>query len=157
MLELGVGDAGGAFHEDLTGDRFARAGLVSQRGPIDRNVPPHEQKQPGAPNLFFDDGDAPVAGRCVRPRKKDHADGEIGFVDREAPGAKLACKELAGDLREDAGAVGGQAVGADGAAMGEIGGGLEAEAEEFVRGGAVGAGDKADAATIVFVGRVIEA
>ena len=69
----------------------------------------------------------------------------------------LGAVELVGDLDQDAGAVAHQLVGADRAAVVEVLEDLQALRDDAVRALALDVGDEADAAGIVFVGRVVQA
>ena len=61
------------------------------------------------------------------------------------------------DLDQDAGAVAGERVGADGTAVLEVGEDLERVGDDLVRLAALEVGDEADAAGVVLMRRVIEA
>ena len=65
-------------------------------------------------------------------------------------------QELVRDLHQDAGAVAGQRVGADGAAMGQVLQDLEAVLDDRVARPRLQVGDEADAAGIVFSLRIVE-
>ena len=85
------------------------------------------------------------------------ADGVVaGLGKRDAERRGDHFEELVRNLHEDAGAVAGKRVGADGAAMGQILQDLEALLDDFVARPGLQVGDEADAAGIVFSLWIVE-
>ena len=73
--------------------------------------------------------------------------------------AELRCrlsKQAVGHLHEDAGTVAGLGVGAEGATMGEVLEGRQAEVDDRMARAAAKLGDKRDPTRIVLVGRVVQ-
>ena len=71
-------------------------------------------------------------------------------------GAVDLFEEVVRNLHQDAGAVAGKRVGADGAAMGQVLQDLEAVLDDFVARPGLQVGDEADAAGIVLALRIVE-
>ena len=91
-------------------------------------------------------------------RQEDHADAVLaGRRQLDALRRHLGAVELVGDLDQDAGAVAHQLVGADRAAVVEVLEDLQALLDDGVGLVALDVGDEADAAGVVFVGRVVQA
>ena len=80
-----------------------------------------------------------------------------GRRQRDAVLRQFLAEEAVGDLREQAGAVAHQRIGADRAAMRQVLEHGEAVADDLVRLDALHVGDEADAAGIVLVARIVEA
>jgi hypothetical protein len=72
-----------------------------------------------------------------------------GLGERDAERSGNHLEELVGNLHEDAGAVAGERVGADGAAMGQVLQDLETLLDDFVARPGLQGGDEADTAGIV--------
>src|SRR5205085_4388905 len=91
-------------------------------------------------------------------RHEQRADGVLaGLRKLEADFGGLAREEGVRNLHEDAGAVAGARVGADGAAVLEIAENGERVGDDLVRRLALDVGDEADAAGILFAREVVKA
>ncbi len=80
-----------------------------------------------------------------------------GGRQREAELGALAREELVRDLDQHAGAVAGFRIAAAGAAVRQVDQNLDALDDDVVRFLALDIGDEADAAGVVFLGRVVQA
>ena len=90
-------------------------------------------------------------------RQEDHADAV--FARRRQVDALLGhffAEELVGNLQQDARAITHQRVSADGAAMVEVVQDAQALLDDLVALLALDMGDEADAASVVFIGRVVQ-
>ena len=89
--------------------------------------------------------------------QEQHADGEDALVGFVAGAGDMAAEEVLGDLDVDAGAVAGLAVGVDGAAVPDGLQGVDTGLDDGASRLAVDRGDKADAAGVVLVRRIVHA
>ena len=145
-----------AADEHLADHRFYAFSRYSQPRVVARHVAPAEQHL-----LLVLDGalDFVFAGeaRSRFLRQKHHAHAVFAHGRKlHALGGHFLAQEPVRDLDQDAGAVAGQGVGADRAAMGEV---LENEQpliDDGVAPGAFDVGDKADAAGVMFIGGVVQ-
>ena len=151
-----VFDAGPAADEHLPVVRLGLDHATAEAGIVGGHVAPAEELQAFGLDHAFHHRLAVDALREV-PRHEHMADGVVaglGKRDAERPGDHF--EELMRNLHEDAGAVAGKRVGADGAAMGQILQDLEALLDDFVARPGLQVGDEADAAGIVFSLWIVE-
>ena len=157
LLELGVRDVVEAGDESLRDDRDGLGGLAAQDGNVDRHLAPGNEGE----TLFLDRLDDDLAGvglgQLVAAREEDHADAEVlvgggGLLFLLEVGAE----NLVRQLREHAGAVAGDGVRIDGAAMGQRFQGGQGAGKHVVAAFARDAGDHADATGVMFKLGIIE-
>ena len=131
-------------------DRFAEAGAV------DRHVAPAEQDLAFVLDRALD---LVFAGEARRRflGQEHHADAVLARR-RQAHALRghLLAEERVGNLDQDAGAVAGERIGADRAAMGEVAQDLQTLLDDRVAFLALDVRDEADAAGVVLVGGVVE-
>jgi hypothetical protein len=142
--------------KDLAMKRFGSDDDRRQAGIVDRNVAPAE-------NVHAFVGDGPLERRCHRLphlvvlREEDHADGVVaGRRQGEAQPLRLFGEKAVRQLRQHAGAVADQRIGAGGAAMGQILDDLQAVGDDLMRFLVRQIGDETDAAGILSPCRVVE-
>ncbi len=129
---------------------------LAQPGEVGRHVAPADDALAldGDEMLELADGEF---ARGFLLRQEAHGDGIVaGRRQLDAGGAGPIAQQAIGHLDQAAGAVAHQRVGADRAAMVEIDQDLQAAADDLVRLAALDVGDKADAARIMFVARIVK-
>ncbi|MGY4431098.1 hypothetical protein ACVWWO_003575 [Bradyrhizobium sp. F1.13.1] len=155
-IVLGLGGAVAA-DEHLHAGGLGRLHGDAERGIVGRHVAPAEQCQALFLDLVGDDALDDVAPGGVA-RHEQRADGVFaGIGQREAEFLRLAAEESMRDLHQNAGAVTGARVGADGAAVLEVAQDAERVRDDLVRLLAPDVGDEADAAGILFQARIVQA
>ncbi len=146
-----------AADEHLHVGRFGRLHGFAERGVVGRHVAPAEQHQAFLLDLVGDDALDDVAPGGLA-RHEQRADGVFAGVRQlEADLGRLAHEEGVRDLHQDAGAVAGARIGADGAAMLEIAENADRIGDDLMRLLALDVGDEADAAGILLQAEVVEA
>jgi len=148
--------AGGASNKELLDVRLGAARHPPNRGAIHRSVAPAQDRESFFPN------DALQHTLALQPvvlldREEDHANAI--FARRwqvESQAGALAREELVGDLDQDAGAVARLGIAAAGPAVGQVDQDMDALDDNVVRLLALDAGDKADAASITLMTRIVE-
>ncbi|MGY4598834.1 hypothetical protein ACVWXL_006580 [Bradyrhizobium sp. GM22.5] len=129
----------------------------AERGIVGWHVAPAEQRQALFLDLVGDDALDDVAPGSVA-RHEQRADGVFARIGQhEAELLRLAAEESMRDLHQNAGAVTGARVGADGAAVLEVTEDAERVRDDLVRLLALDVGDEADAAGIFFQARIVQA
>ena len=142
--------------EELPVHRLHRLHHLGQAAVVDRHRAPAEELQA----LLADDAHPhalAVRAQTLVLRHEEMADGIVaglGQLDAERPA--LLAQELVRDLDEDAGAVAGDRVGADGTAVLEVLEDGERVLDQLVRFLALEVGDEADAARVVLAARIEE-
>ncbi len=155
-IVLGLGGAVAA-DEHLHAGGLGRLHGDAERGIVGRHVAPAEQGQTLFLDLVGDDALDDVAPGGVA-RHEQRADGVFaGCGQRKAEFSRLAAEEGVRDLHQDAGAVAGARVGADGAAMLEIAEDAQRVRDDRVRLLALDVGDEADAAAVLLKARIVQA
>ena len=145
-----------AADEHLHAGRFGRLDGFAERGIVGRHVAPAEQHQAFCLDLFGDDALDNFAPRRLL-RHEQCADRVVaGLRQLEADLGGLALEERVRDLHQDAGAVTGARVGADGAAMFEVAEDVDRVVDDLMRLLAFDVGDEADAAGILFQAGVVK-
>ena len=156
-VEADAGGAPGAVGDDEVAElRHGAAGGGADHGVVGGDVAPANDAQALLAREALDGGDGLGArlGALVRAGQEDEADG-VGARPGQAD--DLLAEEGVGDRHEDAGAIAGVLLGADGAAVVEAGEDVERVGDDGVGGGAVEAGHEAHAAGVVLIGGVVEA
>ncbi|MGY4355777.1 hypothetical protein ACVW0J_002270 [Bradyrhizobium sp. i1.7.7] len=154
-IVLGLGGAVAA-DEHLHAGGLGRLHGDAERGIVGRHVAPAEQGQALFLDLVGDDALDDVAPGGVA-RHEQRADGVFARSrQREAELPGLAAEEGVRDLHQDAGAVTGARVGADGAAMLEVAEDAERVRDDLVGLLALDVGDEADAAGILLQARIVQ-
>ncbi len=149
---LGLGRAVAA-DEHLHAGWLGRLDGFAERGIVGRHVAPAEQHQAFVLDLVGDDALDDFAPRRLL-RHEQRADRVVaGLRQLEADLGGLAREERVRDLHQDAGAVAGARVGADGAAMFEVAENVDRVVDDLMRLPALDVGDEADAAGILFEAR----
>jgi hypothetical protein len=152
-----VADARAHCHDRLADRRHRRDDAGAEPGHVGRHLAPADKALAlgGDPVLDMGGGDA---ARLLFPRQKAHRNRVMPGRRQVEPGIfRPLPEQRIGDLDQDAGAVADERIGADGAAMVEIDEDFEAAADQIVRLPALDVDDKADAARIVLVPRIVQA
>ena len=157
LESVGVGAVAALPNEDLADDRFDGLDAFAETAVVDGDVAPAEQVLALVLDRAFDGPDADVdVGNFLR--QEDHADRVFaGFRQLEAQGFRFAAEKTVRELDQDAGAVTGQRIGADRAAVVQIDENLDALANDLMRLAVLDIGDKADTAAVMFVLWVVQA
>ncbi len=147
-----------AADEDLAHDRLARAHRRRHRHlPVDRDVAPAENDLPFATHRALDfllAGEA--RGKFLR--QEDHADAVVaGARQLHSLFFHFAAQESVGNLDQDAGTVTHQRIGADRAPVIQVFQDLQTLLDNVVTLLPLDVRNEADAAGVVFVGRVVQA
>ncbi|MGY4466834.1 hypothetical protein ACVWWK_002516 [Bradyrhizobium sp. LB9.1b] len=155
-IVLGFGGAVAA-DEHLHAGGLGRLHGDAERGVVGRHVAPAEQRQALFLDLVGDDALDDVAPGGVA-RHEQRADGVFARIgQREAQLLRLTSEEGVRDLHQNAGAVTGARIGADGAAVLEVAEDAECVRDDLVGLLALDVGDEADAAGILFQARIVQA
>ncbi len=151
-----VGDVGGGRDDRLGDVRHRLDDLDAEPGGIDTDIAPGEQCLAFGMDEMLKMLDRDGA-RLSSHRKEAHRDG-IAALGRQFDAAlsRPVAQQTVRHLDHAAGAVAHQRVGADRAAMVEVDEDLQAAADDVVRFSALDIDDKADAARIMLVARIVE-
>ncbi|MNS61942.1 hypothetical protein D3C72_949870 [compost metagenome] len=132
-------------------------GADADDGQVHRRLAPAVDVEARADGLGLDDGAGVVLGAQVGARQEDLADRDGAGTQGLADGAHLGREEGLGQFDHDAGAVAGQAVGVDRAAVGHGLQRLDGHVDDLAPGLAVDGADQTHAAGVAFRRRVIGA
>ena len=144
-------------HKDLFDARQGGSGLFAEHIDIDRHFAPAEEKETALVDDVVGDGLGARLRIGVVVRQEDHADAEVGFLEKAMPELlHFGRKKFVGNLGRDARAVAGLRIRIDGPAMGEIAERLERVFQHLIRSLAADLGDEAHAAGIMFKIRRVE-
>ena len=155
-LFLGAGDAAAA-DEHLHVRGFGRLHGDAERGIVGRHAAPAEQLHAFGGNLIGDDALNDGAPGIVA-RHEQRANGVVaGLRQGEAEFLGFTNEEIVRDLNQDACAVAGARVGANGATVFEIAQNVDRVGDDLVGLLALDIGDEADAAGIFFKRGIVEA
>ena len=142
--------------EELPVHRLHRLDHLGQAAVVDRHRAPAEELQP----LLADDAHPhalAMRAQTLVLRHEEMADGIVaGLRQLDAERAALLAQELVRDLDQDAGAVAGDRIGADGTAVLQVLQDGERVLDQLVRFLAFEVGDEPDAAGIVLAARIEE-
>ena len=156
-LELVVGDVVLAGDEGLDDEGLGIEGLATEAGGVDGDFAPAEEGEVFGLDGVFDEFAGVGLGVVVVAGDEDHADAEVGVAEEGfALGGEVVLKELDGELGEQAGAVAGDGIGVDGAAVGERLEGRDRAVENVIRSFSGQLRNEPDATGIVFLFSGIE-
>ena len=147
----------GVVDQDLLDLGTGRVRLLADHGDVDRHLTPAVDAVAHGEDLGLDDAAAALLCCEIGARQEDHADGEPALARLVALVADVLLEEVLGDLHVDAGTVARLAVGIHGTAMPQHLECRDSRGHHLAARLAVDRGDKADAAGIVLLGRVVEA
>jgi hypothetical protein len=155
-LEIFLVRAVAAADKHLHAVRLGRLDRLAERRIVGRHVAPAEQLQAFRLDLVGNDAlDHFTPGLLARHEQR--ADGILaGSRKREAGFLRLARKERVRDLYENASAIAGARIGADGATMFQIAKNADRVGDDLMRLLALDVGNEADAARIFFECGVVE-
>ncbi len=153
---VGVGAAFAAADKDLADHRLDGLDAVAEIAVVDGNLAPAEQLLPFVADRPFDGLGADVDVGFAS-RQENHADRVIAGVGQlEIHGFRLFLEQPVGQLHQNTGAIAGQRVGADGAAVVQIDENLDSLANDLMAFAVLDIGDEADTAAIMLVLGVVQ-
>ncbi len=142
-------------HHDLFDFRPRRHGAGAQLRHVDRRLAPAIEVKARAQDFRLDDGPRRFLGAEVGARQEDLADQDRARPRRMADIAHLLAEEVLRHIDHDARAVARLAVGIDRAAVEQGLQRLDGEFDDVTARRAVDRGDEADAAGVLFRGRIV--
>ncbi len=151
-----IGDVRAGLDDRLGDERHRLDDLDAEPGGVDADIAPGKEGLALGMDVMLDVLDRDGA-RLLVHRQKAHCHRiAAGGRQGEAALRRPMAQQLVRHLDHAAGAVAHQRVGADRAAMVEVDEDLQAAADDVVRFSALDVDDKADAARIVLVARIVE-
>src|SRR5665213_731725 len=156
LERIDVRAIGAGRDEELPDHRLDRLDALAQRGAVARHVAPAQQRLALGGNEFRDGLLAGAAGRWIA-RQENHADAVAAGLRQGDPQRRgLFAQQPVRKLDQDAGAVAGERIGADRAAMVEVLENLEPVEKDAMALVIPDMGDKADTARIVLLPRIVQ-
>ena len=149
-------EAAAVVDDDLLDLGPRRVRLLADEFDIERHLAPAMEGEAGIENFRLDNGAATLLPVEIGARQEDLANRELARPGGNPGDTKMGTEEILRDLDMDAGAIAGLAVGIDGAAMPHRLQRVDAGLDHVAPRLAVERCDKADAAGIVLLGRIVE-